>query len=100
MKYFGNRRAGTPRILLTGEFDLTRHAELDAIFDGVKDEPSVDVDCSGVTFMTASALGRFVRLKKSLPANATVQLLGLRPEIFKLFGLTKLNSLFEMDSRA
>jgi anti-anti-sigma factor len=88
--------AGNPPIILTGEFDLRRHAELDALFDRVKDASCVVVDCSAVTFLTASALGRFVRLKNSLPTNTPVRLYGVRPRIYELFALTQLTSLFEI----
>jgi anti-anti-sigma factor len=90
------RGAGNPPIILTGEFDLRRHAELDALFDDVKDAPCVVVDCSAVTFLTASALGRFVRLKNSLPTKTPVRLYGVRPQIYELFALTQLTSLFEI----
>jgi len=52
---------------------------------------------SGVDFLSSSALGKLITLDKKVKANAGVlKLCQIRPEIYEVFAITRLNRLFDI----
>ncbi len=52
---------------------------------------------SGVDFLSSSALGKLITLdKKVKAAGGTLKLCRIRPEIYEVFAITKLNRLFDI----
>ena len=52
---------------------------------------------SGVAFLSSSALGKLITLDKKVRARGgTLRLCNIRPEIYEVFAITKLNRLFDI----
>lgn len=52
---------------------------------------------SAVEFLSSAALGKLITLnKKSHTAGAVLKLSNIRPEIYEVFAITKLNKLFDI----
>ena len=52
---------------------------------------------SSVDFLSSAALGKLITLEKKVKANAGVlKLSNIRPEIYEVFAITKLNRLFDI----
>ena len=52
---------------------------------------------SAVEFLSSAALGKLITLnKKSRSAGAILKLSNIRPEIYEVFAITKLNKLFDI----
>ena len=50
-----------------------------------------------VEFLSSAALGKLITLeKKAKTAGATLKLSNIRPEIYEVFAITKLNKLFDI----
>ena len=74
--------------------------QTDILKDGVRDllpkSKRVVVDLSEVNFMDSSGLGTVVRLYVSAKtSHCELQLVNLTPQVRKLFGITRILSLFE-----
>lgn len=51
-----------------------------------------------VDFLSSAALGKLITLDKKVKAtNGRLKLCGLRPELFEVFAITRLNKLFEIE---
>ena len=51
----------------------------------------------GVEFLSSAALGKLITLeKKTKTAGAALKLSNIRPEIYEVFAITKLNKLFDI----
>lgn len=69
-------------------------ADLQAVV-AVKEPRRIVLSLDGVTFLSSRALGVFVALrKKAEESKSTVVFAGVRPELTKVFALTKLDKLF------
>jgi len=52
---------------------------------------------SSVDFLSSAALGKLITLEKKVKENGgTLKLSNIRPEIFEVFAITKLNRLFDI----
>jgi anti-sigma B factor antagonist len=52
---------------------------------------------SSVEFLSSAALGKLITLDKKVKANAgKLKLSNIRPEIYEVFAITKLNKLFDI----
>ncbi|OLN21816.1 anti-anti sigma factor [Domibacillus antri] len=66
-----------------------------------KKQASVVIDLSGVTYMDSTGLGVFVGLFKSLNANdGTLKLVGLSDRLKRLFDITGLADIMNINSEA
>jgi anti-sigma B factor antagonist len=55
------------------------------------------LDFSAVDFLSSSALGKLITLDKKMKAHGgTLKLSNIRPEIYEVFIITKLNRLFDI----
>jgi len=83
-------------IALQGEYDLARQPELRSQLAAGTGFELVLLDLHDVTFIDATALTEFIRLKKQLAGPAVVRVFGVTPHIRKLFHVTGLNTRFEI----
>jgi anti-anti-sigma factor len=81
---------------LHGEYDLTRQLELRAQLAAGAGFELVLLDMNDVTFIDATALTEFIRLKSKMAGSAVIRLFGLTPPIRKVFHVTGLNARFEI----
>lgn len=52
---------------------------------------------TAVDFLSSAALGKLITLDKKVKANSgTLKLCNIRPEIYEVFAITKLNKLFDI----
>ena len=55
------------------------------------------LDFSNVEYLSSAALGKLITLDKKVKANGgKLRLCSVRPEIYEVFAITRLNRLFEM----
>ena len=55
------------------------------------------LDFSAVDFLSSAALGKLITLDKKMKAHGgTLKLSNIRPEIYEVFAITKLNRLFDI----
>ncbi len=55
------------------------------------------LDFSSVDFLSSAALGKLITLDKKMKAHGgTLKLSNIRPEIYEVFAITKLNRLFDI----
>lgn len=55
------------------------------------------LDFSAVDFLSSAALGKLITLDKKMKAHGgTLKLANIRPEIYEVFAITKLNRLFDI----
>jgi anti-anti-sigma factor len=55
------------------------------------------LDFSSVEFLSSAALGKLITLDKKMKAHGgTLKLSNIRPEIYEVFTITKLNRLFDI----
>ena len=69
------------------------------VFGLVEDEhrKNLLLNFSAVGFLSSSALGKLITLDKKVKANGgKLKLSNIRPEIYEVFAITKLNKLFEI----
>jgi anti-sigma B factor antagonist len=86
------------RIALSGELDLSVKDSIVETLQPAKDADDVIVDLTEVPYIDSTALGCLVHVKNELIARGggTVQLLGLQPNVRRVFALTKLDEIFEI----
>ena len=69
------------------------------LFDLVERENRMKIllNFSAVEFLSSAALGKLITLDKKVKAhNGQLKLSNVRPEIYEVFAITKLNKLFDM----
>ncbi|MCL2639433.1 MAG: STAS domain-containing protein [Phycisphaerales bacterium] len=60
-----------------------------------QDQRKVILEFSGVKFMSSQALGVLLQLKKAMdPVKGVIIIVGIRPELHKVFKITSLEKLF------
>ncbi len=60
--------------------------------------PKVLLNFANVEFLSSAALGKLITLnKKRKAASAELKLSNIRPEIYEVFAITKLNKLFDIE---
>lgn len=61
-----------------------------------QDTKRIILDFSAVKFMSSQAIGVLIQLKKAMDAvKGVVVIVGIRPELFKVFKLTNLHKVFK-----
>ena len=62
-----------------------------------EDRESILLNFSDVEFLSSAALGKLITLdKKVKAANGKLRLCNIRPQIYEVFAITKLNNLFDI----
>ena len=91
-------------VAVEGEIDVETSPQLRERFDELlaQGEHNFVIDLGGVDFIDSSGLAAFVRLfKRVRVGEGDVKLCCIRPEILKIFELTRLNRVFDIfDTRA
>lgn len=84
---------------MRGEFDIGNKDSLAALLLPAESAEAVIIDMSGTTYIDSSALHCLVHLRTNLMARngGSVQLMGLRPNIRRLFSVTGLAGLFGLN---
>ncbi len=63
----------------------------------VENRQKVLLNFAGVDFLSSAALGKLITLDKKVKARSGVlKLCNIRPEIYEVFAITKLNRLFDI----
>jgi len=87
------------RIRLRGELDYARKSELAALLQPLAAANSAIVDMRGVRFLDTSALACLIGLRRQMLAahgTARIILVGLRPELRRVFEISDLTAAFEL----
>ncbi len=59
--------------------------------------PKIVLDFSNVEYLSSAALGKLITMdKKVKAAKGKLRLCNIRPDIYEVFAITKLNKLFDM----
>lgn len=77
--------------------DAFKAAALDALPDGAK---RAVLDLSQVGFMDSKGLGVLISLLKSLGEGGAIHLAGVKPQVRKVFSLTRLDRVFPIHDDA
>jgi len=86
-------------VAVEGEIDVETSPQLRERFDELlaQGEHNFVIDMGGVDFIDSSGLAAFVRLfKRVRVGEGDVKLCCVRPEILKIFELTRLNRVFDI----
>lgn len=84
-------------IFLIGEIDMFNAGELKKIISP-KDSREIIMNCKELEYIDSTGLGAMVNvLKKAKSLGGSVRIIGLKPQIYKLFMLTELNSIFDIE---
>lgn len=65
----------------------------------VKNRKPVHMDMAAVDFMDSSGLGAMIAVRKSLPENLALVLFALTPNVERVFRLTRMDSVFDIQPR-
>lgn len=84
-----------PVIRLEGEYDLTRKAEVAALFASVGDIGPIVIDMTNVSYIDSTILLELATLK-SRNDGRTIKLVGLNSHIRRVFAIVKFDELFEL----
>ena len=92
--------AGTALITLSGEIDLALRAGLEfAAEEAILRSLPVRVDLSAVTFMDSQGLAALLRARQEAESSGgSLRLEGVPARVLKLLRLTRLDSVFTVDS--
>ena len=99
MKIGVTRENGIVIVAVEGEIDADTSPQLRERFDKLlaEGEQSYVIDMAGVEFIDSSGLSAFVTLFKRVRiGEGDVRLCELRPEVLKIFELTRLNRVFDI----
>ncbi len=99
MKIDVTKQNGVVVVAVEGEIDAETSPQLRERFDELlaEGEQSYVIDMAGVEFIDSSGLSAFVTLFKRVRiGEGDVRLCGLRPEVLKIFELTRLNRVFDI----
>jgi anti-sigma B factor antagonist len=100
---FGMQRTMRPDslcIAVAGEVDAYTAPEMRAqLLDALRLHPVVTVDLSAVTFMDSQGLAALLRARQEAESSGgSLRLEGVPPRVLKLLQLTRLDSVFTIDS--
>ena len=90
-KYFED---GTWKVRLSGDVDMYNSDELKAGLSGLEGV-DVTLDCSELTYIDSTGLGILVSMLNSPGRRVLVR--GLKPHIYKIFKLTALDGIFDIE---
>lgn len=87
---------------MSGEFDISNKDGLSAILQPGESADYVIVDMTDTTYLDSSALHCLTHLKKQLMARSggAIHLIGVRPNLRRMFTITGLDALFEISSQS
>lgn len=87
---------------MRGEFDISNKDRLSAILLPGESADDVIIDMADTTYIDSSALHCLIHLKQQMMkrGRGTVQLVGVRPGIRRMFTITQLDALFEISSQS
>jgi len=94
-----DREKRISRIRLSGDFDVSNRDELAALLEPATTASAVILDLTDVTFIDSTALGCFVWLRKLVRErhDGTVRLIGLSPHLRRVFSITGLDLIFDIE---
>ena len=87
-------------VKLTGEFDIFSSPNLKDGLNELVTSKNADLvlDCSALDYLDSTAIGTLVAVLKNVKVyGGKVVLLGLKPNLLKLFRITSLNKVFEIE---
>jgi anti-anti-sigma factor len=82
------------RVVLDGECDLTRKAEIAALFQTLGDDGDLIIDLSGVTYLDSTILEQLAALRLR-SVRRSITLAGASPNIRRIFHLVGFDQIFE-----
>lgn len=91
------------RLHMSGEFDISNMDSLSAILLPGESADDVIIDMTNTTYIDSSALRCLMHLKRQLmkrSGDSTIHLIGVHPNIRKVFAITQLDSLFEISGQS
>jgi anti-anti-sigma factor len=94
-----HEEASLARLRLGGELDFARKTELAAMLAPLAAEATAIIDLRSVRFLDTSALSCFIALRRAMLAthgSARIVIVGLRPELVRVFHLAGLTEAFEL----
>lgn len=80
-----------------GEVDIVTVESFDQALQDAQRSPRVVVDLSGVTFMDSAGINALVGAYHRVAADGELRLVGLRSNVRRVFEITGLLELFEVD---
>lgn len=85
--------------VLEGDLDIRHSAKLlERILAAVKERPAkVDFDCKNLAYVDSMGLGALVKVNASVKDAGGIRLYHVQPRVYKLFSLTKLDTLFPVE---
>lgn len=88
------------RLHMSGEFDISSKDRLTSILLPGESADYVIIDMTETTYIDSSALHCLIQLKRQqMERNGgTIHLVGVPPNIRKVFAITQLDALFEINS--
>lgn len=87
-------------VKVDGDIDVNSVRQLKKELEGHIEEfhPNVVIDCSKLNYIDSTGLGTLVSaLKKVQKYDGTIRILALKPYLFKIFEVTGLADLFEIE---
>lgn len=85
---------------LEGEVDVYNAPDLKMWMHSMleEDDWSISLDCSGLTYIDSTGLGVLISVLKRVKRNGgTFYLSGLKPYIYRIFTVTGLDKIFEIE---
>jgi len=85
---------------LKGEFDIFNSTNLKAELNGLIEQKKADLilDCADLIYMDSTAIGAMVAVLKNVKTyGGKIVLRELKPTLLKLFRITNLNKVFEIE---
>jgi len=83
------------RIVLAGEYDLTRKEELGVLFGSLEGSEPLVIDIEKVTYVDSTALGELSALRNRHPRRR-ITLSGASPNIRRILSLVNFESVFHI----
>ena len=85
--------------VLEGDLDICQAAKLlEKIESAVKERPAkIDFDCKNLAYVDSMGLGALVKVNALVKDEGGIRLYHVQPRVFKLFTLTKLDTLFPVE---
>ena len=100
ISHFYNEADNIWEVTLSGEFDIFNSTSLKSELNELIDKKHADLmlDCAGLDYMDSTAIGSLVAVLKHVKTyGGKVVLTGLKPNLLKLFRITSLNKVFEIE---
>ena len=90
-------------VKLTGEFDIFNAASLKSELNGLADKTNADIvlECSELDYLDSTSIGSLVSVLKNVKSyGGRVIIRGLKQNLLKLFRITNLNKVFEIEGES